>query len=495
MTGARELNHVQVVPAAPERIRVSVFGGRTQLDIGLPVDVPVSGFVPELARLVSSRDVVSDDEQPGNDERRTFWVLSLFDTGTEIRPDQTLRNAGVVNGQLLRLSTERALPPPVLYDDVVDAAARLNKATHAAWDSRAARWMAFAGTQLTAFALVFCLLRETVAAQHAAVVGLAGAVVVALIGAAAVAHRSYRFDDVAAVLGWAAIPITAGMAWTLLGRHGGYFAATAGALIVVLNVVYYRVAGTGHWGYLASSVPAGLGGIALLATAVGLRVDAVCVALAVLGVLAGLLIPRLTTRLDRFETPTAEPEPERDEYAFENPFDAPASTKTASEDDSGTAMPTAETVWAKVHFATLTRSALLAGLAATVTAAVTVLLRDAPVSWSALTFALACAAVLGLRSRVPESWFERAAVAAPAVALLVITCVLAHDGREPVPVTAVAVLMAVAVVATVAGLADAGAGSHRRVTLLSYLEYLAVAALLPLGLWVLGGYERLGLWR
>lgn len=493
MTGAGELAQVQVISAAPERIRVSVLGGRTQLDIGLPLDVPVSGYVPDLARLIRSRDVSSDGD-PAKDERRTFWVLSRVDTGAEIRPDQTLREAGVVNGQLLRLSTERALPPPVLYDDVVDAAARLNKATHAAWDSRSARWMAFAGTQLAAFALVFCLMLETSAAEHGVVVGLAGAVVVALIGAAAVAHRSYRFDDVAAVLGWAAIPITVGMAWTLLGRHGDYFAVGACAAVIVFNVVYYRLTGTGHWAYIASSILAGFGAVAILARAAGLRLDAACVGGAGLAVLTCLVIPRLTRRLDRFETPISEPEAERDEYDFENPFEKPASAKAAPAEDSGTAMPTAETVWAKVHAAALTRSALLAGFAASAAVAVTVLLRHAAVTWSAFAFGLACAAVLGLRCRIPETWVERLALAVPAVALLVIACAVAQDGRDPIPVTAVGVLMAVAVAAAAAGLAGDEGGRHRVTTLLAYLEYLAVGSLLPLAVWVLGLYERLGPW-
>lgn len=492
MTGAGELVRVRVVPAAPERIRVSVFGGRTQLDIGLPVDVPVSGFVPDLARLIRSREVSSDDDQAKKDERRTFWVLRRFDTGTEIRPEQTLRDAGVVNGQLLRLSPERALSPPVLYDDVVDAAARLNKATHAAWDARSARWMAFAGTQLAALALVFCMARETFAAQHAVIVGLCGAVVVALVCAAAVAHRSYELDDVAAALGWAAIPISAGMAWTLLGRYGGYFAVAACVVIVGLNFVYYRVIGSGHWAYVASSVPAGLGGVAVLAHALGLRGDAVCVAVAVLATLTCLVIPRLTTRLDRFETPTVESDVARDEYAFENPFESPPSAKDVTDEDSGAAMPTAETVWAKVHGATLTRSALLGGLAASATTAVAVLLRGAVIGWPTLAFPFACAAVLGLHSRTPDSWIERVAVAIPAVALLVITCAMAQSGHAPIPVTAVGALMAVTVAAALAGLAGAEGGSSRLTALLSYLQYVAVASLLPLALWVLGIYERLG---
>ncbi|MEX3648959.1 EsaB/YukD family protein [Mycolicibacterium porcinum] len=56
MTGVEELRPVHVVSAAPEAIRVSVVGGRTQLDVALPADVPVAAFLPELARLIKSRD-------------------------------------------------------------------------------------------------------------------------------------------------------------------------------------------------------------------------------------------------------------------------------------------------------------------------------------------------------------------------------------------------------------------------------------------------------
>ncbi|WP_242657266.1 type VII secretion integral membrane protein EccD [Mycobacterium talmoniae] len=496
MSGLSELDEVRVISAAPERIRVSVFGGRTQLDIALPLDIPVSGFVPDLARLVRSRDVPHDDEDPAaKDQRRTFWVLSRFDTGAEVRPDQTLREAGVVNGQLLRLSSRRALSPPTLYDDVVDAAARLNKAAYAAWDARSARWLAFAGTHLAAAAFAFCLVHPAFAAQRAVIVGVAAVVAVALAGVAAVAHRSYGLDDVAAVMGWAAIPITAAIAWVVLTRFGNYGVAAACAVVLVLNFVYYRVIGTGHWAYVATSVVAGLGGVAVLSHAVGLRVDVVCVTLAVTATLTCLVIPRLTARLDRFETPTVNADADRDEYAFENPFESPASAKPSRDDDSGAAMPTAEAVWAKVHSAALTRSALLTGLAATAAAANAVLLRDAGVvRWAAFAFALTCSAVLGLRSRVPDTWVERAGLAVPAVVLVAITCAIAQNGLAPIPVVALGVVLAIAVGAVVAGLSASGGRLQRPATLLAYLEYVGVAALLPLALWVVGVYERLGPW-
>ena len=108
MTGVSELRTLQVVPAAPEQIRVSVLGGHTQLDIALPADVPVAAFLPELAELIRSRDARRDDDIAARDERRTFWVLSRIAGGGALAPSETLRTAGVSNGDLLRISARRA---------------------------------------------------------------------------------------------------------------------------------------------------------------------------------------------------------------------------------------------------------------------------------------------------------------------------------------------------------------------------------------------------
>ncbi|OBF86673.1 type VII secretion integral membrane protein EccD [Mycobacterium sp. 852002-51163_SCH5372311] len=496
MTGVSELRRIRVASAAPDHIRVSVFGGRTQLDIALPLDVPVSGFVPELARLVRSRDSERDGEATSKDERRTFWVLSRFDDGTALRPDQTLREAGVRSGELLRLSSQRALSPPILYDDVVDAVGRLNKAAYAAWNAASARWMAFAGVHLAALAIVYCLLGRGSLANHAGhyvIVALAAAVVLMLTGGAGLAHRSYGLDDVAAALGWAAVPITAGIAWAVLARYGYFGLAAACATVLVLCAVYDRVIGTGHWAYLAGALAFGLIGIAMLGRALHGRADIVFVTSAVATILICLTVPRLTVRLGRFETPTVAVATNREDWDFENPFQPPASTNDR-DGDSGTAMPTAEAVWARAKSAAVTRAALLTGLASGVAVDVTLLLGSGVLHWPAFVFALACAAVLALRSRTVDTWFERAALAVPAAAIVVVGCVMAQGGITPMPVTGLGMLLAVAVGTALAGLTGAGGGlSPRLAALLAYAEYAAVGSLIPLALWVIGVYQRLGL--
>lgn len=493
MTGVNELRRFRVVSAAPEHIQVSVFGGRTQLDIALPLDIPVSSFVPDLARLVRSRDNERGSEAVAKDERRTFWVLSRFADDAVLPPDRTLREAGVANGELLRLTSQRALSPPTLYDDVVDAVGRLNKAAYAAWDAVAARWMAFAGVHLIALALVYCVVGRVAAANHYVIVGLAGAVVLALVGGATMAHRSYGLDDVAAALGWAAIPLTAGVALAVLGPYGHYGLAAACLTVLVSCAVYGRVVGAGRWAYLAGVVLFALVGAAMLAQALHVRADIVFVVATVVVLLACLLVPHLTARLGRFDTPTVVVETNREDWDFENPFEPGASSKKR-DGDSGTAMPTAEQVWTKAKRAAITRAALLFGLAAAATVYVTLLSHGRGVlDWPVFGFALACAAVLALRSRNFDTWFERAAVAVPAIAVLLVVCMAAQQGRGPMPAVALGVLLAVAVGAALAGLSgSSGDGPRRWGTLLSYLDYVAVGSLIPLALWAVGVYQRLG---
>jgi hypothetical protein len=48
--------------------------------------------------------------------------------------------------------------------------------------------------------------------------------------------------------------------------------------------------------------------------------------------------------------------------------------------------------------------------------------------------------------------------------------------------------------AALVGAFESGRGSGRLPTILSYAEYLAVTSLVPLALWVVGCYDRLGPW-
>ncbi|MDF3340292.1 type VII secretion integral membrane protein EccD [Mycolicibacterium septicum] len=476
MTGVEELRSVHVVSAAPEAMRVSVVGGRTQLDVALPADVPVAAFLPELARLIRSRDDERSDDIADRDERRTFWVLSRAGrAGTGVlEPDRTLREAGVKNGELLRLSARQALSPPTLYDDVVDAAARLNRASYAAWSATAARMMAFAGLWLCAAVWVVLLLAPGLSGHRPMILVSAALMTVVLVGAAALVRRVLGRADIAAAVGPPVIAVGVAAGWALAAPHGEVGLAVGSAVLLVLTVICHRVIGAGHWTYVAAAVLLGFGTAAFAARTLGVPVTVVAAVTAVVAVFGCLAVPVLTARLDQYPVPSA------GASRGDDPF-----TASAAAAEPATPMPSAEQVWDRVQSAVLTRSGLLAGSATTALISATALIR-VDTGWAAFAFALVCAAVPALRSRRATTWPERAALAVPACALVLVACVQAQTGAWSLQLAGVVVL-AVLVVGGVA------ASYVRRIrTVAVYVEYLAVAAVIPLALWPLGLYERLG---
>ena len=484
MTGVSELRTMQLVSAAPEQLRVSVLGGRTQLDVALPADVPVAGFLPELVQLIRSRDTRRDDEVPDRDERRTFWVLTRIDNGKVLAPNETLRAAGVSNGQLLRISARRALSPPMLHDDVVDAAARLNRAAYAAWNPTAAKVMAFTGLWLGTAVWVAFLLTDQLSAHRVAMVIGAALTTVTLIAGAAVVQRVLALSDVATAAGWAGLALSATLAAALATPYGAMGFAIAGACLLALTGVYYRVIGTGHLAYIAAAVMFAVCGLAMLGLALGGKVEVVTTVATTIAALACVAMPALTANLARFRSSKAKKDGADLGQGRNDPF---TSSTVAF---SGADIPSAEQVWARVHAIELGRAGVLAGLAGVVVFGAVALL-DARTELSAFVFALTSAAVLALLSRKKGTWPERAALAAPALVLTVIACVFSQDGAMPVRFAGIAVLGTVAILTTLAGLVVV-----RRPwvsTTAAYLEYVTVAALVPLALWPLGFFERLGL--
>ncbi|HEY9305279.1 MAG TPA: type VII secretion integral membrane protein EccD [Mycobacterium sp.] len=499
MTGVRELDHVPAKSAAPEHIRVSVVGGRTQLDVALPVDVPVASLVPELVRLVRSRDVEEPSDTPWPETPHKFWVLGRLDAAAPLQPNETLRSAGVVDGELLQLTDERALTAPTLYDDVVDAAARLNKAAYAGWNAAAAQWMSFAGLAIASLIWAY-LVVVTTGTQRALVVGSAVVVAVALVGVAALAYRSYRRADVGAAVGWSTIPIGAAIVWALARGFGNYGVAAGCASMVALLAAVCWAIGTGHWGYLSSAVLFAGGALAILAHALGVSAQTAGATLAVVGAFACLTVSRLTGRLARVEPSSGGPDADREAVMFETPFApqpvaADAAGKTSSAAPSSKAMPTAEAVWARVRAAAVTGSALYAGLAVTVLCGVAAVLRAAPrADWAALVLAGICAAALGVHARVPDSALERVSLSVPAALLVFVGCVNAQRGGTAMAWAGFGALLAIAVLASLTGLRVAGRNPPRRwATGWAYLQYVAYAALIPVALWATGGYAGLGI--
>ncbi|MHC9297388.1 type VII secretion integral membrane protein EccD [Mycobacterium sp. LTG2003] len=484
-----ELREAQGASASPERIRISVLGGRTQLDVALPADVPVAALLPELVRLIGSRDTRDGEGGADREERRTFWVLTRVGDGTALAPDDTLRSVGIGNGELLRVASRPTLSPPTLHDDVVDAAARLNRAAYAPWNASAAGVMAIVGLWMCTAVWVYFLGADALSAHRGAVVGGALLTTVLTITSGALANRYLGRGDIATAAGWPAIALSAAIGWVLAARYGDWGLAAACVVLLVLTVAYHRLVGTGHWTYLTAAVVFGFGAITLLGRALGAPVQVLSVAAATVATLTCLSVPTLTARLGRFPTPTVRPGVAHKDRPFDDRLAA-----VRDEADSGAAMPSAEDVWARVRSAALSRAGLLAGLATVVVVSAVVLVRT-EIGWPSFSFALVCAAVLAVRNRCGRIPAERAALAAPAVALALATCVQVQAGHGLLPLAGIGVLVALAVLAMVAGVVAAdGVRPVWVSTATAYADYVLTAALIPLAFWALGIYDRLGPW-
>jgi type VII secretion integral membrane protein EccD len=498
MTSARETDEFRVISAAPQQVRLSFLGSRTQVDVSLPLDVPIAHLAPELVKLAGvgeAEQTDTHDDPFAKEAKHHVWVLSRREGGTPLAPDITLREAGVTEGELLRLARERALSAPTLYDDVVDAAARLHKAGYAGWDATAARWMTFAGVYVASAAWVYFLVADVFAPNRVAMVGLSVAVALVLAGVAALAQRSYAQSDIGAALGWAALPIAAAVAWVALHGLGGYGLAAGCAAMVIVSAALFRAIGTGHWGYLAIGVISGLTGLALAVHTAGVRADLVGCGVALIATLGCLAVPGAAIRFARREPLSRHPE--RDDATAANRFTPPQAAEPKRIDTATSAASEAasEGVWARVRAETLTRSALYTGLAVSAGLGVWAILTSVgPVQWSGLAFALGCAATLGLYTQRPATAVERAGLAVPAVTITVLSCVLAHEGNQPMRVAAFAALLtAVAGFAAIGASIRAGRLPARLTVVLAYLSYLMTAALIPLALWVVGAYGRWGI--
>lgn len=184
----------------PELCRVSVIGGNTQLDVGLPANVPIAAFIGDLVALIESRDPRAPDQEDGGVplEARHSTLARL---GRDvIAPNQTLSEAEVFDGELLVLRTVTSTESPALFDDVIDAVSRLTAEVFHGWSAASARMV---GLVVAAVAIVAGIGLAALTRGHGVdlvpPIMLAAAAIGSLV-AAAIAVRKLGAEFVGAML-------------------------------------------------------------------------------------------------------------------------------------------------------------------------------------------------------------------------------------------------------------------------------------------------------
>jgi hypothetical protein len=457
VTGAAGEWDSQLLSPAADRVRVTIRADTAQADVSLPLDVSVAVLTDSVVRLLTSAAPDVAGSTSADDFANTRWTIRRSPCGTPLDAGETLRDAGVVAGGLLRLTAERPFAPPTHYDDVVDAAAHLTTTGHRGWSAVAARNIAFGGVYLICAAWLYLLLSDAVAPNRSTVIGLSALTAVGLAAAAASGARSFGRVDVGIVLGWAAVVLAAAIGWAVFRPLGEYPLAAACWGLAVIAWGVHILTGVGRGGYLAADLVLAVSGVLLAAHAAGVPTAALGAVTAVLCILSCSAVGR----------------------AFRG------SVSSAAESPD---------LWATITASRWMRAGLYAGLAVSAgIGAGSVLFAAGAAKWPALILSLTCAAALTVHSGPGSSALERAALRTPAAVLAAATCVAAgQTGAQPVPLVTLVAVMSVCVASVVAGLRGLRSTQRRTQTLLAHARYLLTAALIPLLLWVIGVFGHGG---
>ncbi|MBY4128567.1 type VII secretion integral membrane protein EccD [Rhodococcus fascians] len=270
---------------AQEVCRVTVLARSTQVDMALPVDVPVSLLVPGIIDMlagvepadrrglhgVEPAEPSSRYGDPGSAGMPVAWTLARIGR-PPLAPTATLAELSVRDGELLVLGVaDRPVPVP-LFDDLMYSVARAGSDDVPHWTANTARTV---GSVITAaMVLLACavVLRAPISAGAENVGDLVAGLAVITVSilfaiAGVILGRVYRQDAVAVLFGGCAVALmfTGG---TLLvpGQFGAAQVMLGSAMAGATALLSQRIGGTGFALFTAAIVLALLTFLAAVCT-------------------------------------------------------------------------------------------------------------------------------------------------------------------------------------------------------------------------------------
>lgn len=488
MTAADLLAELDAAAAAePALARVSVIGGTTQFDVGLPAAVPVAALIPDLVALISSRTPDVEDADTRPTPIRDHWTLSRV--GREpIAPGRTLSEAGVRDGDLLILRSVPARETAVLFDDVIDAVARLGEAQFASWNATAARVMGYVVAVAASALCVLALLRERSEHESWWPPVIAALVTLAYVVAGAVIGRYYLDRTTAAISSLCAAPCALATGMMLPpGPFGAAHLTLGCAVTVVVAAMSYRIGAAGPLVNAAVITAAlfgtGAAAVQMLWSPGTVRIGALLCAIAILAISYASRITILLARLPLPPVPTA--------GAAIDPADsAPRPAIEGIGAIGAMALPSAAALEQRTRTAGRYLTGLIIGTSSAAVAGIAMVAYPTPnFSWRATVFATIIAIVLCLRGRSHTDLAQASVlIAAGAVGWAVVCIEMAFGPGEHTVLAAVA-LGGTAVLALLCGvLAPQSDFSPVMRRLVEIFEYLLIAAIVPLLFWILDLY-------
>ncbi|MFD0365940.1 type VII secretion integral membrane protein EccD [Nocardia sp. GCM10030253] len=472
----------------PELCRVSVIGGNTQLDLGLPANIPIAAFITDVTELIESRTSDLSEHEEGAPLRTAHWTLARIGRDP-IPPDQTLTDAEVFDGELLVLRSVTAKESPALFDDVIDAVSKLTAETFRSWSAVSARWMGLIVALVAVLAAsgLLAAAKQDGAGIEIGFIPLGTGV--GALAAASIAMRKYQARLVAVVLSLYGILLLFAAAVLFVPNElGSPHLLLAWVVALVAAAVGYSVTGVGATMFAAAITSALFGGCAAFVRMVW-DIDSPKIAAGVL--VAALIVitmaPRLAVAAARLPVP-----PVPTAGAAIDPADhEPRPTIEDIGAIGATALPSAAGLELRARAANQYQSGLIIG--STVAAAVGSVLAADPLGaarWQGIALALVVALILCLRGRSFADLTQAGTLIAGGALTLITVMIAVAIGNVSWLVPVAGMLLAVAAAMVGFGVI----GPHTEMSPVTrrmgeILEYLLIVTIIPLVLWIMELYS------
>lgn len=458
---------------------MTILAKHTQVDMAIPVDVPVALVIPSVVDMVAQHSRSNTFDNEGERYEPAEWVLARIGH-PPFSNSLSLGEQGVRDGELLMLESASHTAPTPLFDDIMYNVAIADAEHYRSWTPKTARITGSVLAAITMLVGCFGLLAAPDALPSWITGSVALFVAILCVVAGTVLSRMYGDTSAALVLGGCALPtaFTGGM--LLVPDHYGWaHLLLGGALLGATAVLAWRVTGVGLALFIGTAtisvfiVPAAL---------VGLLTDqpvkAVGAVVAALGLAALSLAPRVSMALAKLPLP---------------PVPSPGTPIDPTEDDPDDhrALPTLDALRARSERARNYLAGLV-GATTLVTVVGALLSTDAGADdpfWPGIALALVCSVVLMFRSRTYAGAEQAIVLIAGGSAIVLLMLVgVSVEMEQPLLVfgAAVTILIAALVIGLIVPNQSATPPMRRAAEL---LEYAFVAAVLPLVFWVADLYS------
>ncbi|WP_241386068.1 type VII secretion integral membrane protein EccD [Rhodococcus sp. CH91] len=318
MTSVRARSETPGQVGAPDLCRLTVLARHTEVDLALPLDVPVALLLPGIVDLVAGHRQDNDFDVTPERTEPDSWVLARIGRAP-LSGAASLDEQGVRDGEILVLQDAGSPAPPPLFDDVVYSIAASNR-TAIPWGPEPAGLVAavLGPAALVAGCTPLFFLPD--GAGRSVAGGVCAALSLMLVLAAGILAGLHHDRRTATALSWCAFPpaFTAG-ALLVPGQDPAPRLVLAAVLTGAVAVVAVRITRLGlatctavattSAGVLVTGVLASTTGLGPRALGAGTVVAALLLAGSaprLAGILAKLPIPPVPSPGARLDTEAAE---------------------------------------------------------------------------------------------------------------------------------------------------------------------------------------------